>query len=66
MDAAFHGHLARPEQLLDAGADPNVASALYYACGRSNNAAIAELLIRAGADPCDGESVYHATDDGHG
>jgi ankyrin repeat protein len=26
MDAAFHGHLARIEQLLDAGADPNIVS----------------------------------------
>jgi hypothetical protein len=38
---------------------------LYFACGRSDNPAIAELLIEAGADPCDGESVYHAADDGH-
>ena len=60
--------------LLNAGADPSAPflfegkwplCPLYYACGRSNNAAIAELLIRAGADPCDGESVYHASDEGH-
>lgn len=60
--------------LLKASADPSAPfmfegkwplRPLYYACGRSNNPAVAELLIKAGADPCDGESTYHAADEGH-
>jgi ankyrin repeat protein len=60
--------------LLDAGADSSAPflfagkwplPPLYFACGWSNNPAIAEILIKAGADPCDGESVYHASDEGH-
>jgi ankyrin repeat protein len=60
--------------LLDAGVDPNEhrlfdnkwpLSAMYDACGRSNNAVVARVLFEAGGNACDGESVYHASDEGH-
>jgi ankyrin repeat protein len=69
-----HPALARiARRLLDAGADVNAARnfgewplrALYDACGRSNNAAVAKVLFQAGADACDNESVYHASDEMH-
>lgn len=62
------------QRLLQAGADPNgffllgddKESALYGACGVSNNATLARLLLNAGANANDGEATYHvAESDSH-
>ncbi|MFQ5507216.1 MAG: ankyrin repeat domain-containing protein, partial [Planctomycetota bacterium] len=60
--------------LLERGADPNTCylpdkkephvkhTALYGACGPSNNPALAEVLLEAGANPDDNESLYHSVE----